>query len=238
MKKISRSKIDLFLNCPRCFYLDLKLGIKRPKGFPFTLNIAVDELLKREFDIYRRKGEPHPLIKHLDLIPAKNANLEAWRHNFTGVQHHDRQTDFLIFGAIDDLWIDKKGFHYVVDYKATAVKEDITELNKHWHKGYKRQAEIYQWLLRKNGLKVSNKSYFLYCNGDKTAERFNAKLNFRINLIEYTGSDTWINNCLKDMKKTLETKEIPKQGNDCEYCQYVNNFKKIECLQNQTLANK
>ncbi len=42
--KLSRSKIDFFFECPRCFYLDNKLGTKRP-GFPsFNLNIAVDEL--------------------------------------------------------------------------------------------------------------------------------------------------------------------------------------------------
>jgi hypothetical protein len=48
--KLSRSKIDLFLECPRCFYLDNKLGLKRPPGYPFALNSAVDLLLKKEFD--------------------------------------------------------------------------------------------------------------------------------------------------------------------------------------------
>ena len=51
--KLSRSKIDLFVECPRCFYLDNKLGVSRPKGPSFTLNIAVDALLKREFDTHR-----------------------------------------------------------------------------------------------------------------------------------------------------------------------------------------
>jgi len=62
--KISRSKIDLFIECPRCFYLDRRLGIGRPPGFPFTLNTAVDALLKQEFDVYRAKGEAHRLQKH------------------------------------------------------------------------------------------------------------------------------------------------------------------------------
>ena len=51
--KISRSKIDLFLNCPKCFYLDRRLGINQPPSFPFSLNAAVDLLLKKEFDTYR-----------------------------------------------------------------------------------------------------------------------------------------------------------------------------------------
>ncbi|HVY67280.1 MAG TPA: hypothetical protein VHA30_00050, partial [Patescibacteria group bacterium] len=46
--RLSRSKIDLFLNCPRCFYLDRRLGVALPPGFPFALNSAVDHLLKKE----------------------------------------------------------------------------------------------------------------------------------------------------------------------------------------------
>jgi len=51
--KLSRSKIDLFLQCPRCFYIDNRLGVARPPGYPFTLNSAVDHLLKKEFDPVR-----------------------------------------------------------------------------------------------------------------------------------------------------------------------------------------
>ena len=40
---VSRSKIDLFVECPRCFYLDRRLGIGRPSGPPFLLNSAVDQ---------------------------------------------------------------------------------------------------------------------------------------------------------------------------------------------------
>ena len=38
---VSRTKIDLFVECPRCFYLDRRLGIGRPSGPPFLLNSAV-----------------------------------------------------------------------------------------------------------------------------------------------------------------------------------------------------
>ena len=51
--KISRSKIDRFVECPRCFYVDRRLGTDRPPGFPFNINSAVDTLLKKEFDVYR-----------------------------------------------------------------------------------------------------------------------------------------------------------------------------------------
>ena len=65
--RLSRSKIDLFLECPRCFYFDNKLGTKRPPGYPFNLNTAVDTLLKQEFDAHRAKGTKHPLQKTYKL---------------------------------------------------------------------------------------------------------------------------------------------------------------------------
>ena len=61
--KLSRSKLELFLNCPRCFYLDRRLGTGQPQGPAFSLNVAVDKLLKKEFDTHRAKGESHPLMK-------------------------------------------------------------------------------------------------------------------------------------------------------------------------------
>jgi hypothetical protein len=95
--KISRSKIDRYVECPRCFYVDRRLGTDRPPGFPFNINSAVDKLLKTEFDVHRATGTPHPLQAScgLDAVPAPHEQMDAA-----------------------------------------------------WMGGYKRQMEIYQWLLR------------------------------------------------------------------------------------------
>jgi hypothetical protein len=57
--------------------LDRKLGIAQPPGFPFTLNSAVDTLLKKEFDIYRAKQKIHPLMDHYGLkaVPFRNEKI-------------------------------------------------------------------------------------------------------------------------------------------------------------------
>lgn len=227
--KLSRSKIDLFLECPRCFYFDRKLGVGRPPGFPFALNSAVDTLLKKEFDLHRVKGTQHILQKKykIDAIPIPHEDLDKWRHNFTGVQYLHKPTNLLIFGAIDDLWQNKKGEYVVVDYKATAKTEDITELDKDWQIGYKRQMEVYQWLLRKNGYKVSDIGYFVYCNGKADREAFDGKLEFDVTVIPYTGSDKWINKTIKDIYNCLQEKKIPKSGGDCDYCSYIDSVNKI-----------
>lgn len=221
--KLSRSKIDLFLNCPRCFYFDRRLGVARPPGFPFALNSAVDHLLKLEFDIHRSAGTKHPLITKygVDATPVAHEDLDKWRHNFTGIQYLHKPTNFLVFGAIDDLWQNSKGEYIVVDYKATSKDEAITELNKDWQIGYKRQMEVYQWLLRQNGYKVSDTGYFVYCNGQTDRKAFDGKLEFDVTLIPYKGDDSWVEKAIKDAHKCLNSDKTPKAGAGCDYCSYV-----------------
>jgi len=221
--KLSRSKIDLFLNCPKCFYYDRKLGVGRPPGFPFALNSAVDHLLKLEFDIHRVAGTKHPLIEKygINARPVAHEDLDKWRHNFTGIQYLHQPTNFLIYGAIDDLWQNPKGEYIIVDYKATSKDEDITELNKDWQIGYKRQMEVYQWLLRQNGYKVSDIGYFVYCNGQRDRKAFDAKLEFDVTLIAYKGDDSWVEKTITEAHKCLNGDKIPNADPNCDYCNYV-----------------
>jgi len=220
--KLSRSKIDLFLNCPRCFYLDRRLGIGQPPGFPFNLNTAVDTLLKKEFDFHRAKNQAHPLMAnyHLDLVPFAHKELNNWRTNFHGVQYLHRQTNFLVFGAVDDIWCDTKNNLYVVDYKSTS-KDSEVNIDADWQIGYKRQMEVYQWLLRQNGFSVSDTGYFVYCNGQTDREAFDAKLEFDIKIIPYQGRADWIDETLIKAKECLLRNQIPDYGDNCDYCAYV-----------------
>lgn len=221
--KLSRSKIDLFLECPRCFYLDRRLGVGRPPGYPFALNSAVDTLLKQEFDIHRARGTQHPLIKKygVDARPIPHKDLNAWRHNFTGVRYLHQTTNLLIFGAIDDLWQNSQGEYIVVDYKATAKDQAITELNKGWHISYKRQMEVYQWLLRQNGYPVSDTGYFVYCNGRTDKEAFDGKLEFDVTLIPYKGDDGWVDKTILEIYRCLNSDRIPDAAPECDYCSYI-----------------
>jgi len=219
---LSRSKIDLFLQCPRCLYLDRRLGVGRPPSFPFTLNSAVDSLLKQEFDVHRAKGERHPLMKayEVDALPLTHEKLNAWRDAFSGIQYLHEESNFLIFGAIDDVWVTSAGEYVIVDYKATSTNERIVSLSKDWHIGYKRQMEIYQWLFRKNGFPVSSTGYFVYCNGKKDGRAFDGKLEFEVTLIPYQGSDEWIESVIEKIRECLMSDIPPAPGRDCDYCAY------------------
>jgi hypothetical protein len=218
---LSRSKIDLFLSCPKCFYLDRRLGVGRPPGFPFSLNSAVDALLKKEFDIHRAQKTPHPLMKAygLDAVPFEHSSMNSWRNTFKGVRTHHKPTNFMVMGAVDDIWQTPQKELLVVDYKATSKQGEVN-LDAPWQITYKRQMEVYQWLLRQNGFQVSDTGYFVYCNGDKDKEAFDGKLEFNVKLIPYNGSDVWIEGVLKDARACLMSNIVPKAHTDCDYCQY------------------
>ncbi|MBI5906891.1 PD-(D/E)XK nuclease family protein [Candidatus Saccharibacteria bacterium] len=222
--KLSRSKIENFIRCSRCFWLDRRLGIGQPSMPPFLINSAVDELLKTEFDTYREKGQQHPwqIEFKIDAKPFKHAHLNRWRHTFTGVQHLHKPTNFLIFGGVDDVWETPKGELVVVDYKATAKNKEITDLeDSKWHDAYRRQMEVYQWLLRGEGHKVSDTGYFVYANGIAKGEGFFNKVEFRTNVFPYKGSDKWVEPTLRKIKDCLESDDMPKEAADCEYCAYA-----------------
>jgi len=205
-----------------------RLGISQPGGYPFTLNSAVDHLLKKEFDIHRAGATTHPLMKHygIDAVPFQHEDMDKWRHNFTGVQFLHKPTGFLIYGAVDDVWIDPDGQIMVVDYKATSKEGEVT-LDAEWQDGYKRQMEIYQWLLRQNGFKVSDIGYFVYANGQKDRKAFDGKLEFDIKIIPYTGSDKWVEKAILDVKECLDNENIPSYTDGCDFCKYQKQLKRL-----------
>jgi CRISPR/Cas system-associated exonuclease Cas4 (RecB family) len=214
------------MQCPRCFWLEARLRIKRPSGPPFQINKAIDELFKKEFDSYRVQKKPHPLMTKykIQAIPFEHEHLDKWRHNFSGVTTTHEPTNLHIFGAVDDVWVNDEGELIVVDYKATAKNSEIT-LDADWQIGYKRQMEIYQWLLRQNGFKVNNRGYFVYTNGRLDLEGFNDRVEFRTKVIEYDGNDEWVEPAIKKLKDCLDS-DMPAvgkaaMGGDCDYCEYA-----------------
>lgn len=221
--RLSRSKIELFSECPRCFYIDNKLGIARPRGPAFTLNIAVDTLLKKEFDFHRVRGSKHPLCDAygIDAVPFAHKDIDIWRENFKGLEYSDKITGFVISGAVDDIWVNPKGELIVVDYKATSKNEKIETLeDSSWAKQYARQMGVYQWLLQKKGFKVSNVGYFVYANASTDNEAFDRKLEFDVTLVPHKGEMGWVDAILPRIKKCLENPDIPPKGESCDYCAY------------------
>jgi CRISPR/Cas system-associated exonuclease Cas4 (RecB family) len=231
--KVSRSKIELFMQCQRCFWLDARLKIKRPSSPPFQINKAIDELFKKEFDVYRAQAKPHPLMtdNQIKAVPYQHKDLDTWRYNFTGVAAVHQPTNLHVFGAVDDIWVNDDNQLIVVDYKATSKNKEVS-LDADWQISYKRQMEVYQWLLRQNGFEVSDTGYFVYANGRQDLDGFHDRVEFVTKVIAYTGDDSWVEPTLRNMKACLDSDKMPPvgtaaMGGECEFCAYARERTKL-----------
>ena len=194
------------------------------------MNSAVDALLKKEFDLYRSKRTAHPLMKTygINAIPFQHAKIEEWRDSRKrGIIYLHQPTNLLITGGVDDVWMNPDQELIIVDYKSTSKNGEI-DIDADWQITYKRQMEIYQWLFRRNGFKVSQTGYFVYCNGIKDKQTFDNKLEFNIKLIPYEGNDGWIEKIIYEAHKCLTNPNIPDLDEECDYCQYFEVLRSID----------
>lgn len=160
----------------------------------------------------------------IDAVPFEHPDMDTWRENFVGVQYLHKSTNLLITGAVDDIWVNPKGELHIVDYKATSTLSEIT-LEAEYRQGYKRQMEIYQWLLRQNGFVVSDTGYFVYVNGKTDRAAFDGKLEFDVQILTYSGNDRWVEKAIMDAHTCLSSTVIPGPSAICEYCSYADQVK-------------
>jgi hypothetical protein len=124
------------------------------------------------------------------------------------------------------VWVNPEGEYIIVDYKSTA-KDGEVSLDADWQKGYKRQMEIYQWLFEKNGYKVLNTGYFVYCNGNTDKEAFDGRLEFDVKIIPYKGDTSWVEGTILEAVECLTSDKLPSPGVDCDYCKYRKAVKQV-----------
>ena len=234
--RLSRSRWDNFIKCPKCFYLKEKHNINQPAQPGHPINSRVDTLLKEEFDILRSKGKKHPIFKeyNLNFIAYNKLDpevLKNYRNNFKGVEAKSQKTKYTLFGSLDDLWFNLDTDEIVVlDYKATSNKnlEDYTTSTKHYHKSYLRQLDFYAYLLKLNDFKVHKIGYWLICNAaDENQKTFNKNVNFKTSILSYELKTDYIEDTLIELEKCLEKNKPPISGNDCDNCRWFNERKNI-----------
>ena len=251
--EVSRSQVESFLSCPACYWMLRRKKIKFP-GMPgFLLNTATDTLLKKDFDKYRELQQPHPFMKRNGLghlIPFKHEDFETWTKSLQlGLQTFFEPANLILGGGLDDVWHNPVTNElHVVDYKSTAGRknEEGTALEPinligTYKQAYRRQMDMYQWILRQNGFNVSNIGYFVYVNGDQhfedgmlETEQDKARMNFDVQLIEYEGNDAWVPQALLDLKACLLSDTCPehaaegfgpKGDKQCEYATLFDGMK-------------
>lgn len=221
--QLSPNSLNLFLECPACFWLEKKQGIKRPQSYPYALNAAVDVLLKEEFDRYRAKGEPHPLLKAHKISGQLFSNqnlLNQWRNNLTGIRYYDPDLNATLFGAVDDILEFKNGKLAPLDYKSTDSK--IANVYDH----FQIQMDIYTYLLEKNGFKTTKKGYLAFYIVDKE-NGFNDRLPFHKEIHEIDTDPSYAQDIFADAIAILAKAKMPNHSSDCEYAKWYKQVGKV-----------
>lgn len=223
---LSWSKINIFLQCQRCFYKEQVLKKRRPviDSDSFSLNNAIDILWKNEFDQYRTKQIPHPLMlaNKIDAVPFAHKSIAVWRdYRSGGIKFFDRDNSLELYGIIDDLWINSKNELIIVDYKATAKHKSLQLNNRSkWDISNKRQMAFYASLFKKNGYPVHGRGYFVYSAADKNKPFFNQRLEFETTVQSYEIDDSWIEKTICDIRSCLNQVYIPEPSEGCEFCRF------------------
>ena len=224
--KISRANLQLMKECPRCFWLYKHKNIGRPQGYPYTLSIAVDQLLKAEFDGYRARGEMHPVLaNHPGLENAKlfpdHDQLSQWRNNFEGLKHHNPELKATLFGAVDDILEFPDGSLAVIDYKSSGAKEISV------YDDYQMQMDVYAHILEQLGYKTTGKAYFVFYQVDKE-QGFSGRLPFRGEIREVKTDPSYIHEMFARAVDLARSDTPPPPSPECQYCSFALHHKHLD----------
>ena len=227
--RISRSKFNDFITCKRCFYLDRVKGLISPSTPGWTLNETTDLLLKKEFDFCRERQIPHRLFSKFgleDVVPLKHPDIEKWRDSLHhGLDYQVPGTNLILHGGVDDVWYHTKSKQViVVDYKSQANRRELSQhiyLSDVYHESYKRQLNVYAYLLENMGFNVYPIGYFFVCNANRDEDGFYGKMNFEEAIISYHLDYSDVESKVVEMHSLMNAPSAPESNVACENCAYA-----------------
>jgi len=213
MYKLSPSSLNLFKECPRCFWLAQHKVWKRPAGIFPSLPSGMDKILKIHFNNFMEKGQLPPELcgngdcKNMKLFDDHEL-LAIWRSNFKGISHEDKKGNILR-GAVDNILMKGKKL-IVLDYKTRGypLKEDTAA-------HYQLQLDIYNFLLKKEGYDTEDYAFLLFYIPKEVMATGEVIFDTELVKMEVSGSKgekVW-----KAALKLLE-RECPKKHGDCSWC--------------------
>ncbi|GBD33809.1 hypothetical protein HRbin34_00103 [bacterium HR34] len=222
--QLSPSSINLFLECPACFWLEKKMGIRRPPPYPYTLNSAIDQLLKAEFDECRIQNKIPEIIQEkgikAHLFPNQQL-ISQWRSNFSGLRYYDEKLDAVLFGAVDDILEFEDGSLSPLDCKSTGG--NVANV----YDRFQIQMDIYSYLLERNGFKTNGKAYLAFYIVDKSDGFGDAKLSFKKELHEIETKTDDVPDIFSDAIKVCRQNSIPNHSPECEFGKW---YKKVKII--------
>lgn len=151
------SGLNLFKECPRCFWLHHHENVKRPQGpFP-SLPGGMDLVIKDYFDQYRGSLPPELRGKVDGALMEDNDLMNVWRNWRTGLAYKNPDLNAELFGALDEcLVIDGK--YAPLDYKTRGSPPRPGDSERY----YQTQLDSYSLMLRESGYPAADHGYLVY----------------------------------------------------------------------------
>ncbi len=210
---LSPSTLNIFSDCPRCFWLQFNRGIRRPDSIFPSLPSGVDRALKRYYDRYRKEGRVPPELSSIEgarLFPDRK-HLVVWQNNFEGLSWTDAEGN-RIHGAVDEL-LEEGDAVVVLDFKTRGfpLKEDSTD-------HYQQQMDIYTWLLAKNGHATKDYAYLLFYHPKEAEE--GGSISFHTELKRITVSKEAAEKVIAEALAALKG-PMPEASDGCGFCRYA-----------------
>ena len=158
--QLSSSALSLYNDCPRCFYLDRKFKLPRPRGIFSSLPIGIDKILKEKLDTFRGSLPPQLQVKELEgfelYTGSELSKMRNWKTNPLKMKDAEGNT---IVGAFDDLLHNpEKDLYAILDVKTKGSRPDQAYCEKY----YQKQVDIYSRFLEVGGKTLAPFAVLLY----------------------------------------------------------------------------
>jgi len=210
MFKLSPSSLNLFLECAKCFWLQIVKKDKRPAGIFPSLPSGMDKVLKEHFDRFASIGKMPPELKLEGYKLFDDfEKLKKWRNNLSGISTEIEGA--VLHGAVDNILV-HNGKMVVLDYKTRGfpLKEDTAG-------HYQLQMDMYNYLLRKNGYDTEDYAYLLFYHPSHVKET--GEVIFETSLVKM---DIDVNHGEEILLKAIKVinEEMPEPSEECEWCKW------------------
>lgn len=216
--QLSPSTLGIFRECPRCFWVHIKKGHKRPQGpFP-SLPSGMDLVIKKYFDKFRGSLPPELEGKIEGVLFSDLATLEKWRDWRKGLRVTDEKNKVELIGSLDDCLVEGD-FFMPLDYKTRGydLKDDSTSYYQH-------QLDLYTLMLNRNGYKTKNEAYLLYYFPKEL--KSGTLVEFEIVPKKMKTSIDEARRLIADAMKLLSG-PIPPHRQRCEFCLWQKRFEEL-----------
>lgn len=225
--RLSKSTLEEFNRCARCWWLSKKQGIKAPDGIRAGVPMGIDRVLKGHYDSHRASGHvPPELVGHIPFglyngSRISMGDLRNWRKGLAVmVGPYELST------ALDDLLYDPKNDLYnMIDYKSKAKETNEEDTKKY----YQTQADAYDLALNANGYTTDGWAYFAYyspvnvvpvfVNQDMEGHNI-VPFAWNCQVIKIKADHVRIMDLVTRAGKCLED-SMPAKNAECEMCEYL-----------------